>query len=56
VIPVLNGEKWIEDCFLSIVNQNFSGNVEVSVFNDGSTVSINRDRDIIVQKINAVRD
>ena len=40
VMPVLNGEKWIEDCFHSIINQSFSGTMEVSIFNDGSTVSV----------------
>lgn len=37
IIPVYNGDKWIDDCLRSVENQNFNGKLEVSIFNDGST-------------------
>lgn len=37
IIPVYNGNKWIDDCIRSVETQNFNGKLEVSIFNDGST-------------------
>lgn len=37
IIPVYNGDKWIDDCLRSVETQNFKGKLEVSIFNDGST-------------------
>ncbi|XP_048760045.2 UDP-GlcNAc:betaGal beta-1,3-N-acetylglucosaminyltransferase-like protein 1 isoform X2 [Ostrea edulis] len=37
ILPVYNGEKWIEDCLRAIRDQDFSGRLEISIFNDGST-------------------
>lgn len=37
IIPVYNGDDWIDDCLRSVENQNFNGKLEVSIFNDGST-------------------
>lgn len=37
IIPVYNGDKWIDDCLRSVETQNFNGKLEVSIFNDGST-------------------
>lgn len=37
IIPVYNVEKYINECFQSIVNQNFNNdNVEVICIDDGS--------------------
>lgn len=36
VIPVFNGEKYIEECVVSVLNQTYK-NLEVIVVNDGST-------------------
>lgn len=37
IIPVYNGEKYIEECVQSTLNQSFEGNFEVIIVNDGST-------------------
>uniref|UniRef100_H2Z4W0 Glycosyltransferase 2-like domain-containing protein n=1 Tax=Ciona savignyi TaxID=51511 RepID=H2Z4W0_CIOSA len=37
IIPVYNGEQWVESCFQSILEQTWKGPLEVCVFNDGST-------------------
>lgn len=37
IIPVYNGDKWIDNCLRSVETQNFNGKLEVSIFNDGST-------------------
>ncbi len=37
IIPVLNGEKVIIKCLNSIKRQDYSGNIEIIVVNDGST-------------------
>jgi teichuronic acid biosynthesis glycosyltransferase TuaG len=36
VIPVYNGEKYIEKCLISVVNQDYT-NLEIVIVNDGST-------------------
>ncbi|KAJ8318940.1 hypothetical protein KUTeg_004031 [Tegillarca granosa] len=37
IIPVYNAEKWIDECLKSVLIQDFKGNIEVSLYNDGST-------------------
>ncbi|XP_061175453.1 UDP-GlcNAc:betaGal beta-1,3-N-acetylglucosaminyltransferase-like protein 1 [Saccostrea echinata] len=37
IIPVYNGEKWIDECLRAVRDQDFSGSLEISIFNDGST-------------------
>lgn len=37
IIPVYNGEKYIERCVLSILNQNINTNYEIIIIDDGST-------------------
>ncbi|KAK8776724.1 hypothetical protein V5799_029932 [Amblyomma americanum] len=37
IIPVHNGEKWINECLTSVADQVFAGTLEVSIFNDSST-------------------
>ncbi len=37
VIPLYNQENYIEECVKSALNQNFDGNYEIIVVNDGST-------------------
>ncbi|XP_076442714.1 queuosine-tRNA galactosyltransferase-like [Babylonia areolata] len=36
ITPVHNGERFLEECLLSIVSQTFSGHLELSIYNDGS--------------------
>ena len=36
IIPVFNGERYIEECLNSVENQTYT-NVEIIVINDGST-------------------
>ena len=36
IIPVFNGEKYIEECIKSIINQTYK-NLEIIIVNDGST-------------------
>ena len=36
IIPVYNGEKYIERCVLSVVNQTYK-NIEIMVIDDGSS-------------------
>ena len=37
IIPAYNAEKTIKRAILSVLNQNYDGNVEVIVIDDGST-------------------
>lgn len=37
IIPNLNGEEWIEDCIESCINQDFEGEYEIIVVDNGST-------------------
>lgn len=37
ILPVYNAELWLEECLNSILNQDFTGSLELSVFNDAST-------------------
>ncbi|XP_013387422.1 UDP-GlcNAc:betaGal beta-1,3-N-acetylglucosaminyltransferase-like protein 1 [Lingula anatina] len=37
ILPVYNAEKWLNESLHSIIDQNFEGTLELSVFNDGST-------------------
>ena len=39
VMPVYNGAEWLEETLASILAQTFTGQMELSVYNDGSTVS-----------------
>ncbi|GAB6027259.1 UDP-GlcNAc:betaGal beta-1,3-N-acetylglucosaminyltransferase-like protein 1 [Chamberlinius hualienensis] len=39
VLPVYNAEEWLDDCLQSVSNQTFTGILELSVYNDGSTDS-----------------
>ncbi|KAL8579350.1 hypothetical protein ACOMHN_026715 [Nucella lapillus] len=36
ITPVHNGERFLEECLLSVASQTFSGRLELSVYNDGS--------------------
>ena len=38
IIPVHNGERFLEECLLSVACQTFAGRMELSVYNDGSKV------------------
>uniref|UniRef100_G3MQN2 Glycosyltransferase 2-like domain-containing protein n=1 Tax=Amblyomma maculatum TaxID=34609 RepID=G3MQN2_AMBMU len=37
IIPVHNGERWINECLASVADQIFAGTLEVSIYNDSST-------------------
>ena len=36
IIPNLNGEGWIEDSIRSCINQNFNGEYEIIIIDNGS--------------------
>ena len=38
-MPVHNGAKWLAESLGSVLTQTFTGSMELSVFNDASTVS-----------------
>ncbi|XP_066441947.1 queuosine-tRNA galactosyltransferase isoform X2 [Eleutherodactylus coqui] len=37
IIPMYNAELWLEECLKSVLQQDFGGVLEVSIYNDGST-------------------
>ncbi len=37
-MPVFNGAEWLEDSLSPLLQQTFKGNLEVSIYNDGSLV------------------
>lgn len=37
IVPVFNGEQWIDECLSSVVAQDFGGRLELSIYNDSST-------------------
>ena len=39
VMTVRNGEQWLDESLSSLLNQTYTGHMELSVYNDGSTVS-----------------
>ena len=43
VMPIYNASEWLEEALQSVLQQSFTGSLELSVFNDGSTVSISND-------------
>ena len=41
ILPVHNAELWLDECLQSVVDQDCGGaSLELSVFNDASTVSV----------------
>ena len=37
ILPVYNASRWLDECMQGVANQTFSGTLELSVYNDGST-------------------
>lgn len=37
IMPVHNAAQWLEECLQSVLNQDFTGSMELSVFDDAST-------------------
>uniref|UniRef100_A0A6J0SYW0 Queuosine-tRNA galactosyltransferase isoform X2 n=1 Tax=Pogona vitticeps TaxID=103695 RepID=A0A6J0SYW0_9SAUR len=37
ILPVYNAESWLDECLQSVLDQDFQGSIELSVFNDSST-------------------
>ncbi|XP_062976477.1 UDP-GlcNAc:betaGal beta-1,3-N-acetylglucosaminyltransferase-like protein 1 [Elgaria multicarinata webbii] len=37
ILPVYNAECWLDECLKSVLDQDFQGSIELSVFNDAST-------------------
>ncbi|XP_064478546.1 queuosine-tRNA galactosyltransferase-like [Ornithodoros turicata] len=37
VVPLHNGEPWIDECLSSVIAQDFQGSLELSIYNDSST-------------------
>lgn len=35
-----NASRWLDECLQAILDQDFTGTMEVSVFDDASTVSL----------------
>lgn len=38
ILPVHNAEPWLDECLRSVLQQDFEGAMELSVFNDASKV------------------
>lgn len=38
ILPVHNAEQWLDECLMSVLQQDFEGTMELSVFNDASKV------------------
>ncbi|KAM6469809.1 queuosine-tRNA galactosyltransferase isoform 3-T3 [Liasis olivaceus] len=36
ILPVYNAESWLDECLKSVLDQDFQGSIELSVFNDAS--------------------
>ncbi|XP_038942443.1 UDP-GlcNAc:betaGal beta-1,3-N-acetylglucosaminyltransferase-like protein 1 isoform X2 [Rattus norvegicus] len=36
ILPVHNAEQWLDECLMSVLQQDFEGTMELSVFNDAS--------------------
>ena len=41
-MPVYNAANWLQETLESVCRQTFTGSLELSVFNDASTVSSQR--------------
>lgn len=39
-MPVYNASCWLKECLQAILNQDFPGSMELSVFDDASTVCV----------------
>lgn len=39
IMPVYNASCWLDECLQGILQQDFTGSTELSVFDDASTVS-----------------
>ncbi|XP_077183700.1 queuosine-tRNA galactosyltransferase isoform X4 [Paroedura picta] len=37
ILPIYNAECWLDECLKSLLEQDFQGSIELSVFNDAST-------------------
>lgn len=40
IMPVYNASCWLDECLQAIIQQDFSGTMQLSVFDDASTVSV----------------
>lgn len=40
ILPVHNAEPWLDECLRSVLQQDFEGSMELSVFNDASKVCV----------------
>lgn len=40
IMPVYNASPWLDECLQAITQQDFTGSMELSVFDDASTVSV----------------
>lgn len=39
-MPVYNASCWLDECLQAILQQDFTGTMQLSVFDDASTVSV----------------
>lgn len=40
IMPVYNASCWLEECLQAVLQQDFTGTMQLSVFDDASTVSV----------------
>lgn len=40
IMPVYNASCWLDECLQAILQQDFTGTMQLSVFDDASTVSV----------------
>ena len=41
ILPVHDAEPWLDECLGSVLQQDFEGSMELSIFNDASKVFTN---------------
>ncbi|KAL7845291.1 hypothetical protein AOLI_G00234830 [Acnodon oligacanthus] len=42
IVPVYNAAEWLDECLQAVLDQDFKGSLELSVYDDSSTVRIIR--------------
>ncbi|XP_066474683.1 queuosine-tRNA galactosyltransferase isoform X2 [Tiliqua scincoides] len=54
ILPIYNAECWLDECLKSVLEQDFEGSIELSVFNDASadnSISIIEKWKILLEKV-----
>ncbi|USD38670.1 glycosyltransferase family 2 protein [Ferrimonas sp. SCSIO 43195] len=55
IIPVYNGEKYVEETIVSVLNQDFSGELQILIVDDSSTDSSREIVERVAKKSNAIK-